>query len=193
MWNRQHIISIWRRRYQICISVPFSCFCFILDFYFCTKLCILTMSRVLTSSMTIAFWTYSPKCPNKTFLVPNLFFFLFWIIFCISANSRMLISNITIVFNKYWPKYPNKPFLVPFFVAGVVLLDFWYLDKLEGADGKYDISFFKFQSENTQKGPFLSKFKNFYFCTKLYILINSRVLISNMGIIFQTYSPKLHK
>ena len=150
MWDLQHIISLWRRRYQICISVPFSCFGFILDFYFCTKLCILTMSRVLTSSMTIAFWTYSPKCSNKAFLVP-------------------------------------------FFVAAVVLLDFWYLDKLEGADGKYDISFFKFQSENTQKGPFLSKFKNFYFCTKLCILINSRVLISNMGIIFQTYSPKLHK
>ena len=75
----------------------------------------------------------------------------------------MLISNITIVFQIQRPKYPNKAFLVPFFDAAVALLDFWYLDKLEGADGKYDISFFKFQSENTQKGPFLSKFKNFYF------------------------------
>ena len=59
----------------------------------------------------------------------------------------MLISNIIIVFQIYCPKYPNKAFLVPFFVIAViviaVLLDFWYLGKLEGADFKYDISFFK--------------------------------------------------
>ena len=48
--------------------------------------------------------------------------------------------------------------MVPFFVAAIIvvvaLLNFWYLDKLEGADFKYDISFFKFQSKNTQKGSF---------------------------------------
>ena len=85
--------------------------------------------------------------------------------------------------------------MVPFFVIAVivivVLLGFWYLDKLEGADFKYDISFFKFQSKNTQKRSFWSKFKNFYFCTKLCILINSRVLISNMATTFQSYSPQL--
>ena len=147
--------------------------------------------------MSIAFQTYIPKYPNKAFLVPNLLFFLFWTIFCISANSKMLISNITIVFQIYRPKYPNKAFLDPFFVVAViavaVLLEFWYLDKLESADFKYDISFFKFQSKNTQKRSFWSKFKNFYFCTKLCILINSSVLISNMATIFQTCSPKLRK
>ena len=109
----------------------------------------------------------------------------------------MLISSITTVFHIYWQKYPNKAFLVPLYVVAVIvvviLLDFWYLDKLEGADFKYDTSFFKFQSKNTQKGPFWSKFKNFYFCTKLCILINSKLMISNMAIIFQIYSAKLHK
>ena len=69
----------------------------------------------------------------------------------------MPILNITIVFHIYGAKYPNKAFLVPFFVVAVivvVLLDFWYLNKLEGTDIKYDISFYEFQSENTQKGPF---------------------------------------
>ena len=110
----------------------------------------------------------------------------------------MLISNITIVFQIYRPKYKNKTFLVLFLLVAVidvvVLLDFWYFDKLEGADFKYDLSFFKFQSKNTQKGPFWSKFKNFYFCTKLCILMNSRVLISNMAMIFkltaQNYTNK---
>ena len=66
------------------------------------------------------------------------------------------------------------------------------LDKLGGADVKYN-TFFEFQSKNTQKGLFWSKFKNFYFRTKFCILINSGVLISNMAIICQTYSPKLHE
>ena len=109
----------------------------------------------------------------------------------------MLTSNITIVFQIYGPKYPKRhlwfTFLDVAVIAVVVLLDFWYLDKLEGADFRYDISFFKFQSKNTQKGPSWSKFKNSYFCTKFGILINLRVLISNMAIIFQTYSPNLHK
>ena len=102
----------------------------------------------------------------------------------------MLISNITKVFQIYGPKYRNKAFLVLFVVVAVivvvVLFDFWYLHKLEGADFKYDLSFSNFQSKNTQKG-------NFYFCTKLCSLINLRVLISSMAKIFPTYSPKLHK
>ena len=63
------------------------------------------------------------------------------------TDSRELISNISIAFQTYSPKYPNKAFSIPFFVVAVivvvVLLDFWYLDKLEGVDFKYDISFFQ--------------------------------------------------
>ena len=60
----------------------------------------------------------------------------------------MLISNITKVFQIYGPKYRNKAFLVLFVVVAVivvvVLFDFWYLNKLEGADFKYDLSFSNF-------------------------------------------------
>ena len=69
------------------------------------ELCILTNLRELISNISIAFQTYSPKCQNKTFLVPNMLFLLFWTIFCILPNSWMLISNITIIFKIYRPKY----------------------------------------------------------------------------------------
>ena len=115
------------------------------------KLCIFTNSRELISNISIAFQTYSPECPNKAILVPNFFF---WTIFCILENSRMLISNITIVFQIYGSKYPNKAVLVPFFVVAViivvVLLNFWYLDKLESANFKCGNSFSNFQSKITQ-------------------------------------------
>ena len=87
-------------------------------------------------------------------------------------------------FSNLRAKILNEAFLVPFFVIAVtvvvVLLNFWYSDKLDGADFKYDISFFEFQTKNSQKGPFLSKFKNFI----IGILINLKVLFSNMAIIF---------
>ena len=98
-------------------------FCFILDFYFCSKLCILT-------------------------------------------NLRVLISNITTVFQIYRSKYSNKAFLIPFVVVAVivvVLLDSWYLDKFEGVDFKYDISFFKFQSKILKKGFFGPNLRFFIF------------------------------
>ena len=51
-----------------------------------------------------------------------------------------------------------------------------------------------FSYDNEDIGRFLNlhyfSFKNFYFCTKLCILTNSRELISNISIAFQTCSPK---
>ena len=83
------------------------------------------------------------------------------------TNSRLLISNVAKDFQIYWPKYQNKAFLVPFFVVAVtvvvVFLDFHYLDKLESADFKYDVSFFKFQSKNTQKDLFGPNLRIFIF------------------------------
>ena len=83
------------------------------------------------------------------------------------TNLRLLISNIAKDFQIYWPKYQNKAFLVPFFVVAVTVvvffLDFHYLDKLESADFKYDISFFKFQSKNTQKDLFGPNLRIFIF------------------------------
>ena len=44
-----------------------------------------------------------------------------------------------------------------------VLLVFWDLDKLEGADFKYDISLFKFQSKTTQRESFGPNLRIFIF------------------------------
>ena len=82
--------------------------------------------------------------------------------------------------------------MVPFFVVtviAVVLFDFLYLDKFEGVDFKYDISFFKLRSKILKKGFFGPNLR-FFFCAKLFILINSRVLISNMVIIVLNLQPK---
>ena len=53
-----------------------------------------------------------------------------------------------------------------FFVVAViviVLFDFWYLDKFESVDFKYDISFFKFQSKILNKGFFGQNLRFFVF------------------------------
>ena len=59
-------------------------------------------------------------------------------------------------------------------------------DKFKDSDLKYDNSFLKPKS-----GIFGPKFKDFYFCTKLWNTTNSR--ISNMTIAFSNYSPKIPK
>ena len=60
-----------------------------------------------------------------------------------------------------------RKLVVRFFVAAVmvyaVLLVFWDLDKLEGADFKYDINLFKFQSKNIQREPFGPNLRIFIF------------------------------
>ena len=69
---------------------------------------------------------------------------------------------------------------------------FWFLvlretlqfEKYECADFKYDDSFSKLQPINTQIKHFCPKFEIFLFCTKLCILTNSKVLISNITIAF---------
>ena len=145
--------------------------------------------------MLLAFQTYVPKYPNKAFLVPNLLFFLFWTIFCISANSKMLISNITIVFQIYRAKYPNKAFLDPFFIVAViavaVLLEFWYLDKLESADFKYGNNFSNLQPKITQIYIFGSRFENCLFCINYCLMTYSKVLTSNVTIVLENSSLQI--
>ena len=67
----------------------------------------------------------------------------------------------------------------------------WCFNKFEGTGLKYNNNFFKFQSKITQKRHFGSKFQDFHSCMKLCVLTTSRVLISNMVIVFLTYSPKI--
>ena len=55
------------------------------------------------------------------------------------------------------------------------------------------LAFPNFSLKILKKGFFWSKFLEFLFLHKILHLINSGILISNMAIIFQTYSPKLHE
>ena len=91
------------------------------------KLCNLTNLREPIINISIPFQTYSPKWPNKEFLVPNLLFFVLKKFLNFGKFKDTDFSNITIIFQIFEPKYPNKAFLVPFFVVAVivvVLLDF---------------------------------------------------------------------
>ena len=65
---------------------------------------------------------------------------------------------------------------------------------LERADFKYDSFFFKFQLKNTQIRHLPTKIlKLFLFRMETYILKISRVLVSNMIIASQNWSPKIAK
>ena len=72
------------------------------------------------------------------------------------------------------------------------------LNKFEGADFKYDNSFFKFKPKRNKfparKYPneafFVLNVSIFYFCMKVRILKNSRVLILKMAIVFFNSSQK---
>ena len=66
------------------------------------------------------------------------------------------------------------------------------LDKVESIDFKYDNSFLIFQPKNTQTRHFWSQNQAF-FPTKFCYQTNSRVLISNMTILFLNSSPKIPK
>ena len=66
--------------------------------YFCTKLCILKNSKVLTPNMAIVFFKFWPKCTQIVdILAPNWNCFGFTWIFFTLTNSRVLILNMTIV------------------------------------------------------------------------------------------------
>ena len=62
--------------------------------------------------------------------------------------------------------------------------------KFEDADFKYENNIFKFQPKNTEIGHFGPKFKNFNFLHEILQQANSRVLISNVTMVFQNYCPK---
>ena len=62
-----------------------------------------------------------------------------------------MILNIRIIFRICNSKLPKKSFAGPKFDF---FREFLHIDKSEGADFKYDHSFYKFQSQNTQKGNF---------------------------------------
>ena len=101
-------------------------------------------------------------------------------IICILANSKVLISNMAIVFSQ----------TQLFFGLHETL----HFDKLEGADFKYDNSFLKFQLKKYPNKTLLVLYLSFFFFNmKLFILANSKVLVSNMTQFFSNPSPKIPK
>ena len=67
------------------------------------------------------------------------------------------------------------------------------LNKFEGAKFKYNDIIFKFHPKDTHRGIFDLKFNDFYFYAKLNAKTNSRMLASNMTIIFSNFSSKIRK
>ena len=121
--------------------------------------------------------------------------FCFFAKLCNKANLRVMISIMTIFFSSSRPKYPNKRYLV-------ANLDILFLRKnlqlnnFESTSFKYDNSFFKIQHVYTnipKYSIFSPKFRYFRFFTKIGNQKNSRVLISNITILFSTSSLKLPK
>ena len=109
-------------------------------------------------------------------------------------SLRVLILNLTIVFFKFHPKiYQVKVFLVLnlrifIFAGNFPLRKTW---GISDADFKYDNDLLKFQRKNTQKSHLCCKCKHCYFCMKLRILKNLRVLALKMAIVFSNRCLKI--
>ena len=88
-------------------------------------------------------------------------------------------------------KYPNQACLIPN-LRIFILHQTLQLDKFDGVDFKYDNGSFELKPKNTQIKHFLSKIKVF-FCMKLCILKNLRVLISKMAIVLFKFQLKIPK
>ena len=186
-WDLEHIIFISRGRYWQILK---SALVYLYGILFLHGILHFDKFEVADFKYVKTFLNLQPKIPPKMrFWLQICIFLFFGTSFCTSVNSRMLISNTVVVFQIYRLKYLKKAFLAPFFVfpviAIVLLLDFYYLEKLKSADFKHDISFFKYQSKNSKKNIFGSNIGNLYFCTKFCILINSWVLIWNMPKFFK--------
>ena len=156
--------------------------------------------------MTIIFQTYSSKYSNKALWVRKLFFFCFaqffafrkilgcWFqiwqsffpIFCLKVPKRtFLVSNLRIfifaqnVLKLSTQNSTNKALLVP--KLKLFILQDLPSHKSESTDSNYNNFFKDLSLKLSRKEHFLSQI-----WAELCILTNSRVLISNMAIIFQT-------
>ena len=106
--------------------------------------------------------------PKRTFLVSNLRIFIFaQNVFKLSAQN-----------------YTNKAFLVP--KLKLFVMHDLPFHKFKGTDFNYKNFFKNVSLKISRKNDFCPKFKDFYLCVELCILTDSKVLISNRAIIFQT-------
>ena len=109
----------------------------------------------------------SLKIPKRTFLISNLRILIF-------ARNFFKLST---------QNYTNKAILVPKlkpFVSHELPLH-----KSEGTDSNHKNLFKDFSLKISRKEHFCPKFIDFDLCEELCSLTNSKVLISNMAIIFQ--------
>ena len=139
-----------------------------MHFHFFTKYCNQTNSRVLILNMTIFFFQIrAQKYPNKSFQVKKIRKFHFFTKLCKQTNSRVLISNMTIFFFKVQARNNQ----IRHFWSKIYTFSLFHkilqLDKLQGADFKYDNIVFKFQPKNTQIRHFWSKILPFLFSLKM--------------------------
>ena len=123
-----------------------------------------TNSRVLISNMTISFSKSSPKIPESGILGTKFKHFRFFVKFYKDKNLRVLISNMIIVrFSNSCQKIPKQGIFNPKIRHFWFFEKIWLLDKLEGADFKYDNIFLKLQPKNTQIRDFLYQTQAFLF------------------------------
>ena len=140
--------------------------------------------------MAILFSNLSSEIPKQGTYGPKFKEFYFCTKHFNKTNSRTLISIMTILFQSCCQKHPNKALLV------LDLKIFYFCMKLcfqkKEGDFRFDNIFFKFQPKKSSNQPFLFQFTH-YSCTKFCNYTNSRVLISNMTILFSHSSPKTPK
>ena len=136
------------------------------DFYFCTKLCKKTNSRMQISNMTIVFSNSSPKIHKSGIFGPKYKLFFHKILQL--DKFGVLISNMKILFSNSISKYPKKTFLVPklgnfVFFYEVFFHDFCFRTKLcNKTNSRTQISnmtnsIFKFHFTKTQINHFWSQ------------------------------------
>ena len=139
------------------------------------KLCILTNSRMLISIMTIFFSNTSKKSPRYDDFGPKFKFFFCNMKLCILSNWKVLISNTTIVFFKFWPKSSQ----IRHFLSQLKVFLFY-------------MKLYIWQTEfSSQKSYLEPSLKFFLFWRNLPNFTYSRVMISNMTIIFRNCCPKI--
>ena len=155
MWDLQHIISIWRRRYwQIFKSalVYLLLFLFYFGFFFFAlafwqirdcwfQIYQKTFKFIDQNTKIRHFW-----CHFLLLLLPLL---LFCSIFVIWINSRVLTSNMTLAFSNFSLKILKKTFLVQIYEF-LFLYKILHFDKFEGTNFKYLNKFSYLQHKITQ-------------------------------------------
>ena len=107
--------------------------------------------------------------------MPNYIFFLFW-------SPKMLVSNMAVVFFKFWPNSIKTRLFWSHIIY--VVHKTLYSDIFKCPDFKYDNSFSQFHSNNTQIKKILVSNLIFYSVTWNFSIFNSKMLISNMTIVY---------